>query len=1436
MAAKSQANSDIVKLRQRLKLLKSVRKGSKLSRTEKELDSIITSLESILQELAPGKQSKTRKGRAMENSGEHLKNLLNATSDGFWERNPVTGEIKLSHNWLKILQYEFLELPVKESEFLELIHPDDRTQAVQAMKRHLSGESDLYVAEFRLRGKSGNWRWILSRGRISETDCDGNPLQLTGTHTDITEQKLAEEALRTSEERYRLLLDTIPHGVREVDLNGKIVFCNSAHAIASGYRPDELAGKNIADLFYPESEKERFKKAFQEMIRYQPKPEPYFTRVITKSGQLIDVQIDWNYLRDETGKLTGINCVVTDITEQIQSDLRLRLQRDVNLSLSTVTGLEELADKLLAAGMQLDSIDCGGFYLFDRENQDLHMISLTGFSQESREVIGYIGPDNKIAKAVRDGKLHYWNETTIKDGMLDNIPGPETFRAIISLPIIHNHQLVAILAFGSRVNPMIPEYIRETLEAITINSGAVIARVQAESASQENANRYRQLFNNVREGILLTKADEHLLSNKFVEVNESSCAMLGYSREELLNFTPNEIVTPEIDRGLLLKQVEIIRRKGESEFVTVLKTKQGKLLEVETKNRLFTLKGDQFVLSLVRDVTQRNQAQRALSLKARYEESLASCSEALLARGETKQALAAALKPLLKAVQVSRIRIFENYADAENRPCFRRFYEIRARGLKAGNAAQTLKKISCRPDLDRWKTLLSEGKLLAGSSRDFPEPERKMLKLMQTESLLAAPLMVLNEFFGFITFENVHGPASWTAAETSMIRTAAGMIGSFLERRKTEAEIRESSRYYREIFDSVSDAVLLTTYAGGNIGQSSFVEVNDAACKLTGYSREELLAMGPLGISDREHNRRRDQEIARNLRAKGQALTEVQLISRNGTKILSEIHARVTKLKGKEFVIATIRNITERRTFEQLLDLFEFQQKLIDILPIPIYYKNTRGDFIGCNKAMLHEFGTVREDFIGKTFRDVFGNRAQAAEIREQDRKLLREGGSSIMEMDLKTPAGNVRKVMIHTAVLYDEEHKPEYLVGAFIDLTELKKTEAALIDAEQKLNTILNTMHEIILRLDSGRRIIWANRAACRAFGNEDKIIGKKCHEVWFGLDTLCAECPAEHALQNFQMESAVIKHPNGQSYEIYSYPVIDAYGKSAGWVEVAQNITEQVQAQNEAKLRQEQLIQADKMTSLGILVSGVAHEINNPTNFIMINISILRKIFDQVMPLLTKVLSDDPEAEIAGIPAVRLDESIKDLYSGIEEGTDRISDIVNNLKDYARQSPSDMSGLVDMNQAVKNSLMLLNNLIRKSTEKCTVEYAGNLPPVRGDLHRLEQVIVNVLQNACHALENPRQAISIRTFYQKKRQMVVVEVKDEGGGISEENLRHLTDPFFTTKRDSGGTGLGLSVSSGIIKEHMGRLEFNSKLAKGTAVQIVLPVANQAGKPLIRLP
>jgi len=249
--------------------------------------------------------------------------------------------------------------------------------------------------------------------------------------------------------------------------------------------------------------------------------------------------------------------------------------------------------------------------------------------------------------------------------------------------------------------------------------------------------------------------------------------------------------------------------------------------------------------------------------------------------------------------------------------------------------------------------------------------------------------------------------------------------------------------------------------------------------------------------------------------------------------------------------------------------------------------------------------------------------------------------------------------------------------------------------------------------------------------------------------------------------------------------------------------------------------------MISLGILVSGVAHEINNPNQFIMVNAPMLKRAWENITPILDKYYEDNGDFMLAGISYKDMRDRIPNLFSGIYEGAQRIRHIVRNLKDYAREVGSETTREVDINAVLKSALTILSNLLKKSTKNLKVIYADNLPTVRGNFQQIEQVLINLIQNACQALTDPMQEILISTSFNKKNKNVVIKIKDEGVGIPEDKLKYILDPFFTTKRDSGGTGLGLSISAGIIQDHGGRLEFSSKPGKGTTVLVSLPVSSE---------
>jgi polar amino acid transport system substrate-binding protein len=252
--------------------------------------------------------------------------------------------------------------------------------------------------------------------------------------------------------------------------------------------------------------------------------------------------------------------------------------------------------------------------------------------------------------------------------------------------------------------------------------------------------------------------------------------------------------------------------------------------------------------------------------------------------------------------------------------------------------------------------------------------------------------------------------------------------------------------------------------------------------------------------------------------------------------------------------------------------------------------------------------------------------------------------------------------------------------------------------------------------------------------------------------------------------------------------------------------------------------MTQASKMVALGTLVSGMAHEINNPNNFIMLNAPLLLEAWESGRPILEEYYEKHGDFLLGGMKYSEMRENVPILFSGILDGSKRIKQIVEDLRDFARRDTSDMTQWVDVNAVLKSAVTLLSNAIMKSTNHFSTVYGKNLPLLKGNFQRFEQVIINLIQNACQALPDPQRGISVYTSYDEEKNRIMVKIQDEGMGIPPEALPHIMEPFFTTKRDSGGLGLGLSISSRIVKEHGGALTFISEPRKGTTAEIVLPV------------
>lgn len=385
----------------------------------------------------------------------------------------------------------------------------------------------------------------------------------------------------------------------------------------------------------------------------------------------------------------------------------------------------------------------------------------------------------------------------------------------------------------------------------------------------------------------------------------------------------------------------------------------------------------------------------------------------------------------------------------------------------------------------------------------------------------------------------------------------------------------------------------------------------------------------------------------------------------------------------------------------------------------------------------------------------------------------------------------------------------------------------------EKRYERLINFLTDYIytVKIENGKVVDTFHGLGCvnvTGYTSEDY---KEDPELWYRMvhekDSKKVLAQAQRALKGEDVEPIEhrIIHRDGSVRWVRNSIVItrDEQGRPIYYDGLINDLTSLKKAEEAAEIRKQQLIQTEKMASLGVLISGIAHEINNPNNYILLNIQLFQKIWKDIQPILEDYFKENGDFVLAGMLYSRASQKINHSLEGILSGSVRIQKIVSSLTDYAKIDSGNLDEDVDVNKVVDMAVTITNNMIQKSTSKFSVKYENNLPKIKGNSQQLEQVIINLITNACQSLKNRNGSIKVVTGIDQNN-FLTIKVEDDGVGIKEKNLKHIMDPFYTTKRDSGGTGLGLSISYNIIKNHNGNLFLHSEPGKGTTAIISLPI------------
>ncbi len=277
--------------------------------------------------------------------------------------------------------------------------------------------------------------------------------------------------------------------------------------------------------------------------------------------------------------------------------------------------------------------------------------------------------------------------------------------------------------------------------------------------------------------------------------------------------------------------------------------------------------------------------------------------------------------------------------------------------------------------------------------------------------------------------------------------------------------------------------------------------------------------------------------------------------------------------------------------------------------------------------------------------------------------------------------------------------------------------------------------------------------------------------------------------------------------------------------YVAMLRDITERKRSEEQDRLYQQRLIQTDKLTTLGILAGAVAHDISNPNQVILAVSRILNRAWAEIHPTHTEGITEKEQFLIAGFEQEEFLRHVAGWLADIESNSVRINAIVQSLKSYLQGEPNTMSS-VNLSGVVRSAVELMGHHIRRATDRFVLDLKETIPNIRANPQQLEQVIINLIMNSCQALPDRDRSVEVSTSDEGKRGLVLLTVRDQGCGISEGDLDRIKEPFFTTRREAGGIGLGLYIAASIVGEHRGSLTFKSTLGRGTEVIAAFPEEN----------
>jgi PAS domain S-box-containing protein len=675
------------------------------------------------------------------------------------------------------------------------------------------------------------------------------------------------------------------------------------------------------------------------------------------------------------------------------------------------------------------------------------------------------------------------------------------------------------------------------------------------------------------------------------------------------------------------------------------------------------------------------------------------------------------------------------------------------------------------------------------------------------------------------------------------VEGAVNVLRDITERKQVEEALEEREEKMRSIFRAAPIGI-------GVVSDRVILDANDQLCDITGYSRDELIGQSArMAYPSDEEFDYVGQEKYRQIEERGTGSVESRFRRKDGEII--DVLLSSTPLDQNNLaagVTFTVLDITARKRAERELQAEkEFTENVLDALVDTVFvFEPGTGRPIRWNQAFNAVSGYSDKEILKKKAPDDWYSKEDLERAELATQMVLQKGRVTI-EMSLITKDGTTVPTE-YTASLLSGPGDEQRLVTVGRDLTERKRAEDALRESEERYRQLFEMESDAIFLIDNETgQILEANRAASALYGySHEELLSKKNTDLSAEPEETQRVTEETPIVADNQVLIPLRWHRKrdgtvfpveitGRFFEHKGRPVhvaairdtTERRQMQAQLHEHAEHLEQLVQEKiHELDLERAKLVHTSRLAALGQMATGVAHELNQPLTAILLEGDYLKTLAQRSLDEASPVTLDARDLHRVG----------EDITADVG----RCTRIIDHLRTFGRISEQEPTP-IDLNQIIEDSFILVGRRLQEHGVEVKLRLGKDLPPILADVHRLEQVILNLITNAEYGLSamarrvkdgevdlvDYRQRLEISTYLEGED--VVARVRDNGIGIPKEDKEHIFEPFFTTKPVGEGTGLGLSISYGIVTGFGGEITFESAENEGTIFTLRFPAAENAG-------